>query len=148
MTIGTHDVLAAFAYHITIDGVTMAQFQKVDGISVEVQPIEYRAMSLTEGSILRKSPGLRKYGDITLSRGKVNDKDFWDWIKKAQGGDIMGARKSGAIILFDYNLSTSVQTYNFTNAWPTKVSLGALAAGSNEPLLENVTLCVEKIEIA
>lgn len=147
MTIGTHDVIASFAYHITIDGVSMAQFQKVDGISVEVQPIEYRAMSLTEGSILRKAPGLKKYGDITLSRGKVNDKDFWDWIGKAQLGDLTGARKNGAIILFDYNLSASIQTYKFTNAWPTKVALGGLAAGSNEALLETITLCVEKLEI-
>lgn len=147
MTIGTHDVLASFAYHITIDGVDMAQFQKVEGISVEVQAIEYRAMSLTEGPILRKSPGLKKYGDITLSRGKVSDTHFWDWIKKAQTGDLTGARKTGAIILMDYNISPIV-TYNFTNAWPTKVSIGGLAAGSNDVLLETIVLCVEKLELA
>jgi phage tail-like protein len=146
MTIGTHDVLASFAYHITIDGVEMAQFQKVEGISIEVQSIEYRAMSLTEGPILRKSPGLKKYGDITLSRGKVNDTHFWDWIKKAQAGDLVGARKSGAIILMDYNIQP-ITTYKFTNAWPTKVSIGGLAAGSNEVLLETIVLCVEKLEL-
>jgi phage tail-like protein len=148
MTIGTHDVVASFAYHITIDGVPMAQFQKVDGISIEVQAIEYRAMSLTEGPILRKSPGLKKYGDITLSRGKVQDKDFWDWIKKAQAGDLAGARKSGSIILMDYNISAPITTFNFSNAWPTKVSLGGLAAGSNDVLLETIVLCVEKLELA
>ena len=146
MTIGTHDVVASFAYFMKIDGIEVAMFQKVDGISIEVQAIEYRAMTI-KGPVLRKSPGLKKYGDITLSRGKVNDVSFWDWIDKAHKGDLGAARKSGEITLFDYDMKAVAQTITFANAWPTKVSLGGLAAGSNEALLESITLCVESLEV-
>ena len=145
-TIGSHDVLASYCWHIIIDGHDLASFQKVDGISVEVQPIEYKAISLTEGLVTRKAPGQKKYGDITLTRGNVNDKSFLDWVHKVQGGDIAGARKSGAIELFDFNLTSTIHTYSFKNAWPTKWAMSGLAATSNEVMIETITLCVEDLK--
>lgn len=144
-TIGTHDVLASYCWHIIIDGYSLAMFQKVDGISVEVQPIEYKAISLTEGLVVRKSPGAKKYGDITLTRGKINDDQFLKWIQSVQKGLISDARKSGKLQLFDFDLTSTVHSYSFKNAWPTKWALSGLAATSNEVMVETITLCVEEL---
>ncbi len=145
-TIGSHDVLASYCWHIVIDGYSLAMFQKVDGISVEVPAIEYKAISPTEGLVTRKSPGMKKYGDITLTRGKINDNQFLSWIGDVQLGKIAGARKSGKIQLFDFDLTSTIHSYSFKNAWPTKWAISGLAATSNEVMVETITLCVEELK--
>lgn len=145
-TIGSHDVLASYCWHIVIDGYSLAMFQKVDGISVEVQAIEYKAISPTEVLVTRKSPGMKKYGDITLTRGKINDNQFLSWIGDVQLGKIAGARKSGKIQLFDFDLTSTIHSYSFKNAWPTKWAISGLAATSNEVMVETITLCVEELK--
>ena len=145
-TLTTIDPVTSFNYHIEIQGVTFAQFQKVDGLSVEIQTIEHRENKLKGLPIMRKLPGHVKYADITLSRGKVGDKAFFDWIQQVQDGKISQARKSGSVVLFDLEHG-ELQRFNFENGWPSKVNLGSLSAAGNEVLLENVTIVHERLTL-
>jgi phage tail-like protein len=146
MPIG-EDPIAGYAFHVEIDSITLAQFKEVDGLSIETTVIEHRENKLTGMPVLRKLPGNVKFSDITLKRGKINDKAFWEWIKKVQDGDIDSARKNGSIVLFDYKHG-EVSRFNFEKGWPSKVEVGTLQAGADDVLLETVTIVHEGLKVA
>ncbi|HLK42948.1 MAG TPA: phage tail protein [Thermoleophilia bacterium] len=144
---GITDPLTNYSFAVEIDDVAIAQFKEVNGIGITVGVIENRANNHQGLPILQKLPGTVKYEDIHLSRGKVNDKSFWDWIKKVQEGKIDEARKNGSIILYDL-AHGEVSRFHFFQGWPSKVEIGKLAAGGDQVLLESVVITIEKLEVA
>ena len=138
------DALADYHYSIEIDGVTIAQFQEVSGIASELDVIELKENTKDGKYVLHKLPGNRKPPSITLKRAKNASKDLWDWHQKIYQGKVSDARKNGSVVLYNYDHS-EVGRYNFVNAWPSKVSMSSLKAGSNEVLMEEVTLVCEEL---
>ena len=94
MPIG-EDALGNYAFQIEVDGVTLAQFKEVSGLSAEIQVIEHKENKPGAIPVIKKLPGAQKWGDITLKRGKTNDPGWWDWIKEVQEGKIDSARRNG-----------------------------------------------------
>ena len=80
------DALAGYSFSIEIDGVTIAQFKEVSGINAEIQTIEHRENKKGGLPIMKKLPGAKKYGDITLKHGKTDSKAVWEWLKTVQDG--------------------------------------------------------------
>src|SRR5262245_65286957 len=111
------DPIASYSFFVNIDGLTIAQFKEVKGLSISVGVIEHRANQLKGQPLMKKLPGGVKYDNIVCSRGKVNDESFWDWIKQVQEGEIDKARRNGSIILYDY-AHGEVCTFNFEAGWP------------------------------
>ena len=143
MPIG-EDALAGYSFSVEIDGVMVAQFKEVGGLSAEIQTIEHRENTLKGLPVLKKLPGAQKWGDLTLKRGRTDSKALWDWMKQVQDGDIDGARKNGSVVLYDYKHG-EVSRFNFLNGWPSKVSLGSLQAGGNDVLVEECTITHEGV---
>jgi phage tail-like protein len=141
------DALAGYSFSVEIDGVTIAQFKEVSGINAEIQTIEHRENKVGGLPVMKKLPGARKWGDLTLKRGRTDNKSLWDWIKQVQDGNLPAARKNGSIVLMDYAHGETAR-FNFINAWPSKVSIGSLNAGGNDVLLEEVTIVHEGISPA
>jgi len=141
----TTDALAGYHYSIEIDGVTIAQFQEVSGLTSELDVIELKENTKDGKYIIHKLPGNRKPPSITLKRAKSASKDLWDWHQKIYQGKVADARKNGSVVLYAYDHS-EVGRYNFVNAWPSKVAMSALKAGSNEILMEEVTIVCEELE--
>jgi len=140
------DPLASYSFGVEITGVTIAQFKEVSGLGVSIGVIENRSNQVGGQPILQKMPGSVKYDDIHLSRGKVADPAFWEWIKTVQDGKIDQARKDGSIILFDV-MHGEVTRFNFFNGWPSRVDIGKLSAGADSVLLESVTITIERLEV-
>jgi phage tail-like protein len=141
------DALAAYSFQVDIDGVTIAQFKEVSGLSSEIQVIEQRETAKGGIPVIKKLPGSHKWGDITLKRGKTKDNSLWQWMKTAQDGDIDAARRNGSIVLFDYKRG-EVARFNFVNGWPSKVSFGSFSAGGNEVQLEECVITHEGVSPA
>jgi phage tail-like protein len=139
------DALAGYHFSIEIDSVTIAQFQEVSGITSEVDVIDLKENTKDGKYVIHKLPGNRKPPSITLKRAKSASKDLWDWHEKLYQGKISDARKNGSIVLHAYDHS-EVGRYNFTNGWPSKISMGALKAGSNEILMEECTIVCEELQ--
>src|SRR5215831_16688790 len=114
MPIG-EDALAGYSYSIDIDGVLVAQFKEVSGISAEIQTNEQRENKIGGLPVMKKLPGEKKYGDITLKRGRTDNKALCDWIKQVQDGNIDLARKNGSIVLYNYTHG-EVARVNLVNA--------------------------------
>ena len=71
--------------------------------------------------------------------------DAWQWRKQVETGGIAGARYNGTITMFDQTGAPKA-SWNFENAWPSKVSGPAPKADGNEVGIEEFTLVVEYIE--
>jgi phage tail-like protein len=104
--------------------------------------IEHRENKAGGVSVLKKLPGVSASGNVTLKKGKTGDKTLWQWLKQVQDGDIGGARKNGSVVLYDYARG-ELARFNFTNGWPSRVSIGPLQAGANDILLEECTIVHE-----
>jgi phage tail-like protein len=147
MPLETGDVVAGYLFKLEVDGLLMAQFKEVGGITSEITVIEHRENSKDGLPVMKKLPGMKKSGDITLKRGRTDDKALWEWHKKVQDGDIKGARKNGSIVLYDYTHG-ELSRWNFVAGWPSKVNLGALQAQGNDVLLEECTIVHEGLTLA
>jgi phage tail-like protein len=142
------DPIAAYSFHVELDGITLAQFQEVSGLGITITPIEVKQQSLTSPMklpVLRKVPGQVSYNDITLKRGRIVDHSFWNWMNDARSGKLAKARKSGSIIVWDYEQGIAGK-WTFQRAWPTKVDVSRMAANADEVLVETIVLCVDYLE--
>ena len=136
----SNDPYKNYNFLVEINGVTLAGFSEVSGLSSEVEVIEYR-----EGGDLfvRKLPGLKKFGNIVLKRGITKATDLWDWHKNILNG--VPDRRDGVITLLDDARVAQVR-WVFSNAFPQKYEGPTLRGKGNEVAIETLTLCVEGIE--
>lgn len=137
-----NDPYAAFNFTVEIDGVTVAGFQEVGGLTDEQDVIEYREGTET---VKRQIPGQRKFPRIVLKRGWTQARELWEWRKLVIDGRT--ARKSGTIQLLDEARQPAL-SWNFREAWPSKWEGPALNAKSNDIAIETLELTHEGWELA
>lgn len=70
---------------------------------------------------------------------------MWTWHETARFGEMGAARKSCSLVMFDA-AGKPVARYHLENAWPSKIELGALRAGSSEVLTETVTIVCDHLQ--
>jgi phage tail-like protein len=142
MPLETSDAIGAYRFGLEIDGVLVAEFREISGISEDIEPIIHYESNAEGKTIIKKTPGKHNHGDITLKRGRTDSNDLWTWFQKVQQGNMAEARKSGSIVLFGYD-AEEVSRFNFQNGWPSRVGLGGLTSGSTDVLLEECTIVHE-----
>lgn len=139
-----NDAITAARFSITIDGYEIAAFSELQGITTEVEPVEL--MESTDNEvILKKLPGKAKPATIVLKRGKNSSMELWAWHEAVLMGDIVAARKSCSLVMYSTD-GKPVARYHLEHAWPSKLEIGALKAGSSEVLMETVTIVSERIQ--
>ncbi|MGZ4351978.1 MAG: phage tail protein [Gaiellaceae bacterium] len=119
-------------------------FSEVSGLTLESEPIEYRSgddISLT----VRKLPGLRKYGNVTMKRGIMPaENGFWNWWNTIQSGKV--ERRTVTISLLNEEHKETV-TWEIQHAWPVKVEGPSLNAKGNEIAIETVEFAHEGMKV-
>ena len=131
-----------FNFRVEIDGSDTARFSEVEiGASV-VEVVDYREGS--DPTAVRKLPGLRKYGNVTLKRGVTLDMDLFKWFKATANGE-SGFRRNVTIVIRGEDGSDQAR-FVVQEAWPTKFLVGALHAKGNEVIIETLELANEGIE--
>ncbi|MBU2113880.1 MAG: phage tail protein [Gammaproteobacteria bacterium] len=136
--------LLQYNFLLEIDGTSeaVAGFTEVSGINMESDIVEYREGADT--ATVRKMPGLRKYGNITLKRGYTTNTELWDWRKTVIDGAT--ERKSGTIILLNESREP-VLRWEFSQAWVSKYDGPALNATANEAAIEAIEIAVEDVRL-
>lgn len=137
-----NDPFAAFNFVVQIDGVNVAGFSEVSGLTTETDVIEYREGN--EDITPRKLPGLRKYANITLKRGFTDSQDLWKWRQTVMQGKT--ERKSGTIILQNEQRQPALK-WSFKEAWPRKWEGPSLNAKNNEIAIETLEIVCEDISL-
>ena len=132
-----------FNFSVEIDGITVAGFSEVSGLTTDTNIIEYREGNEQQGTV-RKLPGLMKYNNIVLKRGWTDSKALWEWRKKVIDGTT--ERKGGSIVLFDEARQPAL-TWNFREGWPSKWEGPALNGKTSEVALETLEIAHEGLEL-
>ena len=136
------DPYAQYNFILEIEGTTAAGFAEVGGLTMEQDIIEYREGSDT--ATVRKLPGLRKYGNISLKRGYSQSRELWEWRKTTIDG--LTERKSGAVILRDEAGEPALR-WEFREGWVSKYEGPALKATANEAAMESIEIAVEDVAL-
>src|SRR6476659_8333375 len=110
---------------LEVDGVVIKQIQEVSGLKMEQDVIELKQNTPDGKYVIKKLPGRKKAGEVTLTRGLTADNSFEKWVESSQFGKMGEARKNGAVIVFDYE-SNPIKRYNMTNAWRKSLEIGSM----------------------
>jgi|SRR3984885_7407575 phage tail-like protein len=146
MALSEGDGAVAYSFGLEMDGIQITNITEVSGLKREQEVIEYKSNTAADGKyVIRKLAGRWKAGECTLTRALTGDNSFDKWVQDSQAGNMSGARKNGAIVLYDYQGNT-IKRYNLTNAWPKSLELTSLKAGDNNVLTEKLVLTYESCE--
>jgi phage tail-like protein len=131
-----------FNFRVEIENTSVASFAECTGLSSQVDVIEYR-----EGGdpTIRKLPGIRRFGDITLKRGITTSNELQGWHANVLNG--VPDRRNGSVILLD-DAGQEVVRWNFFNAFPRKWEGPDLRGEGHEVAIETLTLSCEGLERA
>ena len=136
------DPYAQYNFVLEIEGTNVAGFAEVGGLTMEQDIIEYREGADT--ATVRKLPGLRKFGNISLKRGYTQNRELWEWRKSTIDG--ITQRKSGAVILRDEAGEPALR-WEFREGWISKYEGPALKATANEAAMESIEIAVEDVAL-
>lgn len=140
-----NDPLIGSIFDVHLDNGVKGAFTEAAGLGVEVS-VQKSTQTLKDGKLVTLNrPGTADYQDITLKRTFTADKSFWNWIKEVADGKVRGARTQGAIVMYDSEGKT-VGSWSFLEAWPSKWSVSDLDAGSDDLMIESVTLTIEMLK--
>ena len=132
-------------FGLEIDGVELARFTGISGLGYESEVVTFQD-TLADGKIItRKRPGRISFPDIVLKRGLSADNALVDWYQTVVNGAV--ERKSGSVVIYDQS-STEIGRWNFENAWISKWSASDLDAGSDDVMIEEITIAHEYMERA
>ncbi len=125
-------------------GGTRIGFQSVSGLEISVDIIEYKDGSSKENTV-QKLPGLKKYGNITLSRGVAkSDNEFFEWWNTI---NLHTVEKRDIIISLLNENHEPVVVWKVRNAFPVKVKWDNLEASDSSVFLEYLVIANEGIVV-
>jgi phage tail-like protein len=131
-------------FSLELEGVEMARFSGCSGLSYSTEVVAYQDVVMGK-VVQRKRPGRTVYGDINLKRGLSADTAIIDWHKKVLDGSV--ERTNGSIVIYDAD-GTELGRWNFEAGWPSKWSASDLNAGSDDVMIEDLTITHEGIRKA
>jgi len=144
-----HDAEFQGAYFsIEIKGVDLAFFTACSGLSMEFEVMEHPHINAkAKSKTTTKIPGRTKYSEVVLKRGFTPDDKLYKWFKDVLDASTKTPYKDGSIVIYD-RTQKEVARFNLTNMWPSKLSVSDLTAGSDEVMVEEVTMQHELIDWA
>jgi len=139
------DPFTGYNFHVEFANASdaVAAFREVSGMTVNTDVIEYREGN-SKDLHPKKLMGLRKSSNLVFKKGITVNKELWLWYRQIVNG--VHDRRNGSVVLHD-ELGQEVLTWNFYEAWPTKIEFPTLNANTNEVAVISMELVVEKLEL-
>jgi phage tail-like protein len=127
-----------------MDGLSIGWFTGCSGLTLEFETVTFKEGN---GSMIieRKRPGKPTYEEIVLKRGFTRDKALYDWFDEVAVAGSPTPYKTGSIVIYD-RTQNEVARFNIEQAWPSKLSVSDLSAGSDEVMVEELTIQHEFID--
>lgn len=144
MPLGHDDDFQGSYFSLSIDGLTLGFFTGCSGIGVDLEPITFKEGDGTK-IIERKRPGRPKYTEVVLKRGLTQNRVLYDWFDQVVKAEGKPPYKTGSIVIYGRE-SNEVARFNLTQCWPSKLSVSDLSAGSDDVMIEEVTIQHEFLE--
>jgi len=148
------DPIIAHNFFLEIDGKIISTLSGVSGMDLEIEVATLTQTGIDGKMQIVKTVGNQvKAPDITVTRMAPVDStkdELWKWFndirdKGMQVANRTSKRKNGSVVIYDSS-NVEVSRYNFYNGWPSKLSVDAFSADSNEPVKENIVITCERLE--
>lgn len=125
-------------FSFELDGVEVAYFTGVSGLSLEYDVINFKQ---TNGQMKNeiKRPGKPKYSEVVFKRGFTADDKLYKWFDEVLEAKDKPPYKTASIVIHD-RTGAEVARFNLDRCWPSKLSVSDLQAGSDEVMVEEVTI--------
>ena len=137
------DPLVAFKFGLEIEGKLSGFFTSVNGIGSESEVIEHKIVNPETGeTIIQKLPGRMAWTDVTLKRGVTSSIDIWEWRQQVVDGKVDDARTNCSVTAYN-QANEEIARWNLDNAWPSKVVGPEMDSGSQDYMIEEVTIVHE-----
>ncbi|MEU5550253.1 MULTISPECIES: phage tail protein [unclassified Micromonospora] len=141
----TGDTFVTHRFQVELGKARVESVQEVSGLTVELDAIEVTQVTPTGEYIIRKIPGARKGGEVTITRGLDKSSAFTEWIKDTyEKGAINTARQNISVIVVDAENSEQ-RRWDLSNAWVSRWEGPSLRAGDTSPATEKITIVFEEI---
>ena len=133
-------------FHFQVDwGGAKISFTEVSGMDMQVEPIEYRHSNSPDFTKI-KMPGMRKFSNITMKRGKFEgDFDFNVWLDQI-ANDRVGQRRDLTIKLLNEQ-HVPVAVWSATRCFPIKVTAPDLKSDDNGVAIEQLEVAHEGLKL-
>lgn len=139
------DPLVSAWFGLEFQGVVTGAFRECTGLGSENEVVEYKASGPDGKQVIKKVPGRLKWNNITLKRGITDTMDMWKWRQLVEQGDMQAARKNGTVTMFNQK-NEPIAKWDFTNAWPSKLTGPSANAANNEVAIEELEITHEGYE--
>jgi phage tail-like protein len=144
MSTGTRiDPFRTFNFRVEISNTTTASFRECSGLTTDGDSTDYREG--TDTNTVRKLPGLRKYGNVTLKRGYTLNRELWDWYANIVNGNPQ--RRTVSIILMN-EAHVDVLRWELAFAWINKIEGPSFSATASEVAVESIEIVHEGLTLA
>ena len=136
------------SFSLEVDSIALALFSEVSGLESATDVTEI-TQQMKDGKTWKKrvpAGDANKPGTLTLKTKSVGAAEaLWKWRKEVIDGKTNDALRNGSIVIYD-NQMAELGRWNFVNGWPSKLSIGALSAGSNDAV--DIELALEYEQLA
>jgi phage tail-like protein len=140
------DPLVGYHFYVDVETVFQGTFRECSGLGSKQDVIEYWHAGKAGDTQFAKIPGRINNSNIVLKGGATTDSlKLWKWRAQVESGQVDQARANGTIWVFD-QANTPKASWRFYDAWPTELKGPSFNAGNNEAAVEELTICVEKLE--
>ncbi|HVL04222.1 MAG TPA: phage tail protein [Acidimicrobiales bacterium] len=133
------------SYKLEVDGVELAHFQELSGLTEEYDVVKYEFVDKDGRKGVSLQPGNYKPGEVTLKRGTSDDMKLSDWFDLVAAGQAALARKNLKISMLDGALDKTVASFTLANAWPKKIEYSGVKSSGNEASIETVVIVYEEL---
>lgn len=133
-------------FHFQVDwGGAKISFTEVTGLDMQVEVIEYRHSDSKDFNKI-KMPGLRKFSNITMKRGKFeSDFDYNDWLDAIANERVNGRRDVVIRLLNEKHVP--VAAWSAARCFPVKVTAPDLKSDANEIAVETIEIAHEGLKL-
>mgnify|MGYP001942652240 CR=1 FL=1 len=138
------DPYAAFQWKLEIDGLVVAHFQEVSGLSIQTEVVKFREGGLNDREHMLM--GGTSYSNIVCKNGMTDSAELYNWRAKVDSPGRASARRNGSIIMLD-GKTTELLRWNFVRGWPCKWE-GPTLTGQGAITIETVEIAHEGLRRA
>ncbi len=141
------DPLSTHIFGVQLGGYNVESVKEISNLTVDQDVVEYKQVTQQGKLIVRKQPGARLPGEVTITRGLDKSGAFTKWIKETlNNGAINTARQNLTIEVKDTTGAT-LRRIQLMNAWASKWEGPTLTAGESSAATETVTIVFEEISV-
>ena len=132
-------------FRLEIGGASVGYFTACSGLSMEFEPITFKSTDAGDKIVERKRPGRPKYSEVVLKRGMTQSTDLHDWFDGIVKSDKIPEYKDASIVIMSREMKEAAR-FNLSMCWPSKLTVSDLKAGSDEVMIEELTIQHELID--